>query len=36
MDTEFDFDRVIDRRGTDATKYAELDEKFGRSDLLPL
>lgn len=36
MNTEFDFDRVIERRGTDATKYAELDEKFGRTDLLPL
>lgn len=36
MNTDYDFDSVIDRRGTDATKYAELDEKFGRTDLLPL
>lgn len=32
----FDFDRIIDRRNTDATKYAELAEKYGRDDLLPL
>ncbi|MDO4320636.1 MAG: MalY/PatB family protein [Bacteroidales bacterium] len=36
MTQPFDFDRLIDRRGTDATKYAELAEKYGRTDLLPL
>lgn len=30
------FNLEIDRRGTDATKYEELAEKFGRDDLLPL
>ncbi len=32
----YDFDRVYDRRGTDATQIEELEEKFGRCDLLPL
>ena len=32
----FDFDHVIDRRGTDTYKYGALEEHFGRSDLLPL
>lgn len=36
MTAKFDFDKVIDRRDTDATKYAELAEKYGRTDLLPL
>ncbi len=31
-----DFDRLIDRRGTDAVKHSALQEWFGRSDLLPL
>ncbi len=36
MKTDFNFDQVIDRRTTDATKYAELLEKYGRNDLLPM
>ena len=36
MSTFFDFDAVIDRRPTDATKFKELHEKYGRTDLLPL
>ncbi|MDE5643974.1 MAG: PatB family C-S lyase [Muribaculaceae bacterium] len=34
--TQYDFDEVIDRRGSFATKYEELEEKFGRSDIMPL
>ena len=34
--SEFDFDKVVDRRATDATQYEELSEKYGRPDLLPL
>lgn len=33
---KYNLDEIIDRRGTDATKYEELHEKYGRSDLLPL
>lgn len=36
MEQDINFDNEINRRGTDATKYAELEEKFGRDDLLPL
>lgn len=36
MNGNYNFDKVIDRRGTDATKFEELKEKFGRDDLLPL
>ena len=32
----YDFDEVIDRRGSRCIKYDTLDEHFGRSDLLPL
>lgn len=32
----YDFDRVIDRRGTGALKHEVLGERYGRSDLLPL
>lgn len=32
----YDFDSPVERRGTYATKFAELSEKFGRDDLLPL
>lgn len=32
----YDFDTVIDRRGSGATKYEELQEMFGSRDLLPL
>lgn len=34
--TKFDFDRVIDRRGTGAIKIDLLEERFGRADLLPM
>lgn len=33
---QYDFDRVIDRKGTSCYKYDELDSFFGRHDLLPL
>lgn len=32
----FDFDKVIERRGTGALKYDALLERYGRADLLPL
>lgn len=36
MRNTYDFDRVIDRHGTGATKYESLDLMFGRHDLTPL
>lgn len=33
---KYDFDQVIDRRGTGCTKYEQLDTMFGRHDLMPL
>lgn len=33
---KYDFDRVIDRHGTNATKYENLDMMFGRHDVTPL
>lgn len=33
---KYDFDKVIDRRGTGAIKTDVLKEKFGRDDLIPL
>lgn len=33
---KYDFDRVIDRHGTYATKYEGLDQMFGRHDVTPL
>lgn len=33
---KYDFDRVIDRHGTYATKYEGLDRMFGRHDVTPL
>lgn len=33
---EFNFDEIIDRRGTGALKYDVLQERYGSSDLLPL
>ncbi len=37
MDMEkYDFDRIIDRRGTGTVKYGLLKRNFGRDDLLPL
>lgn len=32
---EYNFDRVVDRHDTNATKFEEMDAKFGRHDLLP-
>lgn len=34
--TKFDFDKVIDRRGTGALKIDLLAERFGRDDLKPM
>lgn len=31
----YDFDAVIDRRNTHATKFEDMDARFGRADLLP-
>lgn len=33
---KYDFDKVIDRRGTGALKHDVLAERYGRADLLPL
>ncbi|WP_291528290.1 MalY/PatB family protein [Bacteroides sp. UBA939] len=33
---KYDFDKIIDRRGTDAVKLEVLRECYGRADLLPL
>lgn len=33
---KYNFDETVDRRGTLAMKYDNLDELFGRSDLIPL
>lgn len=33
---KYDFDRIIDRSGTNALKYSVLKERYGRDDLLPL
>ncbi len=32
----YDFDKIIDRRGTGALKLDVLEERYGRADLLPL
>ena len=32
----YDFDKIIDRRGTGSVKYEMLTEMFGREDLIPL
>lgn len=32
----YDFDKIIDRKGTGDVKHSLLEEMFGRSDLLPL
>lgn len=32
----YDFDKILDRRGTGAVKYDALEELYGRSDLVPL
>ena len=31
----YNFDNVVDRHNTDATKIEEMSVKFGRADLLP-
>lgn len=36
VNTYIDFDRENDRTACDATKYAELRDKYGRDDLLPM
>lgn len=36
MDNQYNFDKIVDRRDTDATKIVELVDKYGRNDLLPL
>ena len=33
---KYDFDKVIDRRGTNTLKYGVLSTRYGQSDLLPL
>lgn len=33
---KYDFDKIVDRRGTDALAVDALQERFGRADLLPL
>ena len=32
----YDFDRIVDRHGTNAVKYDALTDVFGRKELLPL
>lgn len=32
----YNFDRIIDRKGTDTLKYGVLQERYGREDLTPL
>jgi cysteine-S-conjugate beta-lyase len=32
----YDFDKLIDRRGTDSVKWDLLNEEFGRDDVLPM
>jgi cystathionine beta-lyase len=32
----YNFDKIIERKGTDALKYGVLKERYGRDDLLPL
>ncbi|MGV4459760.1 cystathionine beta-lyase, partial [Ornithobacterium rhinotracheale] len=34
--TEYNFDEVVDRRGTGALKIEALKTKWGRTDLIPL
>ncbi len=33
---KYDFDKIVDRRGTGAVKWDHLQETFGRTDVLPL
>ena len=32
----YDFDKLVERRGTGAIKWDALEERFGNADLLPL
>ena len=32
----YNFDKIIDRSGTNALKYSVLKERYGRDDLIPL
>jgi len=32
----YNFDEIIERRGTDSIKYDQLEERFGNADLIPL
>ncbi|MCC8113725.1 MAG: PatB family C-S lyase [Bacteroidales bacterium] len=36
MEVKYDFDTVIDRRGTDSLKYDSLESRYGDADLLSL
>lgn len=33
---QYNFDEIVERRGTGCVKYDELEKKFGRSDIIPL
>ena len=33
---KYDFDRIIDRRCTSSVKYDGLEERYGRTELIPL
>ena len=33
---KYDFDKIIDRSGTNALKYSVLKERYGRDDLIPV
>ncbi|MEA4847627.1 MAG: PatB family C-S lyase [Clostridiaceae bacterium] len=33
---KYDFDKIIDRSGTDAIKWNNLDKTFGKADILPM
>ena len=36
MSIQYDFDKIIDRTGSGDLKHEVLQERYGRSDLLPL
>ena len=36
MSIQYDFDKIIDRTGSGDLKHGVLQERYGRSDLLPL
>ena len=33
---KYNFDQIIERKGTDSLKYGVLQERYGRDDLIPL